>query len=148
MRLVIFAAFVGVAGALTASALAAGPADQAVQNRQAALKAMGKTFKDIHGLDPASQRALLVSDAQQLKAEADKPWAFFGPETAQATVKTEALPVIWTDTAGFHAAQAKLINAVAALNAAAPNAPPAEIAQQVADIGAACSACHRAYRAK
>ena len=148
MRFGIFVAFAGVVGVLAASAMAAGSPDEAVLARQAALKAMGKTFKEIHGLDPAAQRAQLIADAHQLKAQARKPWDGFGPETAAATVKNEALPVIFSDVSGFRAAQAKLISAVDTLDAAAPNAPAGLVAQKVADVGAACSACHRAYRAK
>jgi cytochrome c556 len=151
MRVAIVAAFGGVALVLAVGALAASPADEAVQARQTALKAMGHTFKEIHGIgagDVVAKRALLVADAAKLKTEASQPWRYFGPETQGATIKTEALPVIWSDTATFKADQTRLTDAVAALDAVAATGSPDEIEQKAGAVGAACGACHRAFKAK
>jgi cytochrome c556 len=120
-----------------------------VLGRQANLKSIGHTFKEIHGItDVTGQRALLVADAAKLKALAPTPWAGFGAETANTALKNEALPAIWSDSAGFKAAETRFIDAAGALDAVAANGSPDVVSQKVADVGAACSACHRAFRAK
>lgn len=151
MRLLIIAGFVGATCALALSAVAAGPADDAVTARQTALKSMGKTFKEIHTIsagDINAQRATLVADAHLLKTLAPQPWSHFGPETANTTVKNEALPVIWTDAPGFHAAQAKLIAAVDGLDAVAATGAPDVVAAKAGEVGAACGGCHKVFKAK
>jgi len=149
MRPWMFAAFSGAACVLALSAVAASAPDDQVLARQTALKAIGHTFKEIHGItDVNGQRALLVADADKLKTLATKPWSGFGPDTAATTLKNEALPVIWSDPSGFKAAQTKLIDAVNALDAVAATGAPDVVSQKIADVGASCGACHRAYRAK
>ncbi|HEY2660050.1 MAG TPA: cytochrome c [Caulobacteraceae bacterium] len=151
MRALIMAGFAGAACVLAASALAAGPADEAVLARQTTLKSMGKAFKEIHGIvggDIGAQRTTLVADAHQLRTLAPQAWTKFGPETAKTGLKTEALPVIWTDAAGFKAAQTKLVNAVDALDAVAASGAPDTVAGKAADVGAACGGCHKIYRKK
>ena len=145
------AALGGMIIVLAAAAQAAAAPDQDVLARQGAMKAMGKTFKEIHGIgagDVDAKRALLVSDAADLKREASKPWSYFGGETATSTVKNEALPAIWTDTAGFKADQDRLANAVAALDAAAATGAPDLVEAKIGDVGAACGACHKTFKAK
>lgn len=149
MRTRIFAAFCSVACVLAVSAVAASTADQAVLARQSALKTIARTFKEIHGVhDVNAQRALLVADAARLKTLAPQPWSYFGPETAGATLKNEALPVIWSNPAGFQAAKTKLIDAVASLDAVAATGAPDLVEQKIAAVGASCGGCHKAFRAK
>ena len=151
MRIAIIAAFGGVGLVLAAGAVAASPADDAVTARQTALKAMGHTFKEIHRIgagDVVAQRALLTADADKLKAQASQPWTYFGAETQSTTLKTEALPAIWTDPAGFKAAQGRLIDAVAALDAVAATGAPDVVEAKAGAVGAACGACHKAFKAK
>jgi cytochrome c556 len=150
MRRLVLAAFAGAALTVAASALAASAADETVLARQTALKSMGKTFKEVHtivaGGDIAGQRATLVSDAQKLKALAPQPWSKFGPETQGTTVKTEALPVIWSQAATFKADQDKLLAAVDAFNAVVASGSPAEIADKAGDVGKACGGCHKQFK--
>jgi cytochrome c556 len=149
MRKRIFATIGGAACVMAFSAVAAGTANDAVLARQTALKSIGKTFKEIHGIsDIGAQRALLVSDAAKLKTLAPQPWSYFGPETANTTAKNEALPVIWSDPAGFKAAQSKMITAVNELDAVAATGTPAVVGRKIAAVGDSCGACHRAFRAK
>jgi cytochrome c556 len=151
MRMRFHAALGGMIIVLAAAAQAAAAPDQDVLARQSAMKAMGKTFKEIHGVgagDVDAKRGMLISDAAQLKLEASKPWGYFGPETANSAMKTEALPAIWTDTAGFKADQDRLANAVAALDAAAASGAPDLVEAKIGDVGAACGVCHKAFKAK
>ncbi|QUD88038.1 c-type cytochrome [Phenylobacterium montanum] len=150
MRGWVMAGFAGAALAMAASALAAGAADETVLARQTTLKSMGKAFKEIRTIvaanDIAAQRATVVADAAKLKSLAPQPWSKFGPETRGTSVKTEAKPVIWTDAAGFKAAQTKLLAAVDALDAVAAKGSPDEVATKAGDVGKACGGCHKQFR--
>ena len=53
-------------------------------------------------------------------------------------------PVIWTDAAGFMAANEKFLAAVRKAQAAVPNR--IAMAEAMAEVQAACGACHQAYR--
>ena len=150
MRAWVMAGFAGAALTMAASALATTPADETVLARQTTLKSMGKAFKEVHtivaGGDIAAQRVTIVADAAKLKTLASQPWSKFGPETQGATVKTEAKPVIWTDAAGFKAAQTKLIASVDAFDAVAAKGSPADVAAKAGDVGKACGGCHKQFR--
>lgn len=59
---------------------------------------------------------------------------------------TRALPLIWSDNAGFLAAYANLQTAAAAMQVAA-GTDLAAVQAALGAVGGACQACHQAYRA-
>ena len=61
---------------------------------------------------------------------------------------TRALPVIWSDRAGFEKAAATLGNAAAQLSKAANAGDQAEFATAFQATAQACTGCHRTYRAR
>jgi cytochrome c556 len=61
---------------------------------------------------------------------------------------TRALPVIWSDRDGFEKAAASLSDAGEALSKAAAAGNTEGVASAFQAVGAACSACHRTYRAR
>ncbi len=61
---------------------------------------------------------------------------------------TKALPLIWTDPAGFANAAANLGAAADKLAAAAKADDKAAFADALMGVGQACGACHNKYRAK
>jgi cytochrome c556 len=62
--------------------------------------------------------------------------------------ETKALPVVWTDWAGFQAASKNADAAFDKLSAAAGSGDAAQLATAFADTGKACGACHDKFRAK
>ena len=62
--------------------------------------------------------------------------------------QTRALPVIWTDNAGFVQANANLLTQISALRATATANDPAAFAAAFQQTGATCGVCHRTYRAR
>src|SRR6185437_5933561 len=62
--------------------------------------------------------------------------------------KTRALPVIWSDRAGFEKAAANLTEAAETMAKAAEAGNSAEFATAFQATGQACAACHRTYRAR
>jgi len=61
---------------------------------------------------------------------------------------TKALPEIWSDSAGFAKAAAALGTAADKLTAAAKADDKEAFAAALKDVGGACGACHKTYRAK
>jgi cytochrome c556 len=61
---------------------------------------------------------------------------------------TKALPAIWSDSAGFAKAAAALGTAADKLTAAAKADDKTAFAEAIKEVGGACGACHKDYRAK
>ena len=59
---------------------------------------------------------------------------------------TRALPAIWTDRAGFEAANTNMVTQLRALQAAANSGDQAAFGAAFQQTGATCGACHRPYR--
>ncbi|WP_426956270.1 cytochrome c [Muricoccus radiodurans] len=64
------------------------------------------------------------------------------------TPPSRALPTVWTDRAGFEAADANAVAAAEALNAAAASGDAAATGRAAQAMGAACGNCHRGYRGR
>lgn len=62
--------------------------------------------------------------------------------------QTRALPSIWTDQAGFLAANNGTLTQLAALRATAVAGDAAGFAAAYGQTGATCGTCHRGYRAR
>lgn len=62
------------------------------------------------------------------------------------TGATRALPTIWTDPAGFEAARNTIVAALGTLRTAAASGDLAATQAAFGQVGAACAACHRAFR--
>jgi len=127
-----------------ATAAFAGP----IEERQAIMKGFGVPLKDATGLSrgttpytPAAAKA----DMDQLSANMDKFVVLFPKGTeAGGAVKTGALPVIWSDAAGFKAAAAKFS---ADAKAAGGSADATAFAAGLKTVQADCGGCHKTYRA-
>ena len=59
---------------------------------------------------------------------------------------TRALPAIWTDRAGFEAANTNMVTQLRALQAAGTSGDQAAFGAAFQQTGATCGACHRPYR--
>lgn len=138
---------VGIIGA--GAGLAAGSADDMINNRQAemkvnmkAMKALVSMLKGETAYDTAAVQdaAKAISDAQ---AESTKLDVWNASSQTGATVKTGAKPDIWTDPAGFAAAWKDLDTAVAAL---AASTDEASFKAAFPALGASCKGCHEKYR--
>lgn len=137
-----------LAGAALAAGLS-GPA--AVKDRQDHMKALGAASKAIGEQFHSGKPDMTVVQAEAAKIDAAAPnlTSWFphgsGPE---AGVKTEALPLIWTDPSGFAAKAHALAVAAHAFDAAAKSGDMGAVGTAGHDLGAACKGCHDTYRAK
>ncbi|MBC2666224.1 cytochrome c [Novosphingobium flavum] len=122
----------------------AGKRHAAYEKVGAANKALGKVFEA-----PTPDLAAAAEPIATLKAQAAVLPSLFpagsGPESGQ---KTEALPAIWSDPAGFSTAMNNFTGAVAKLDAAHAAGDLAATKAAAADLGKTCKACHTKYRKK
>ena len=143
--------FVGMAGALLAlsfgASLAMAGGDDSITARKACMKAngagMGVMVAMIKGEKPYDAAA--VKTALDTMGKACSAWDTFWPEDSKTstTQKTHASEKIWEDKAGFAAAGEAAYKAETAL---AATTDEAGFKAAFPAVGAACGACHKAFR--
>ena len=139
---------VGLATLVAAPLFAA--AQDVVNTRVDGLKHMGAAFKNVNDQlkSGTPQLSVLQLSARQISDAAKAQYGWFpagsGP---QPGVKTRAKPEIWTQPAQFKAAQDGLANQAAAFSKVVATGDTAAIAAQAKQLGGACGACHRQFRA-
>jgi cytochrome c556 len=142
---------VAIAGALAAGAMVGGATialaqANVVKERQENRKQAGAAMRAIKGIiDAKGPTAGAVEQAAKLKT---LEIAFVKMFPAGSDKDTKALPVVWTDWAGFQAASKNAEAAFDKLATAAGSGDQAALAAAFADAGKACGACHDKFRAK
>ena len=128
--------------ALTGAAMAQG---DVIAQRREGMKRMAhhmqaiKAVVDSHG-DPRGT----VQRIDDMLAWYPRELGLFPPGSDQGD--TKALPVVWTDRAGFEQSNAIIVTRLQALRAAAYAGNEAAFATAFRQTGAACGSCHRTYR--
>ncbi|MFC3077301.1 c-type cytochrome [Phenylobacterium terrae] len=149
------AKWVGTAAALAVTlaggaALGQGAAD-VIKARQQGYKAQGAAFKTINDeLKKDAPSVAAIQKATKVLADtATMQYRWFpkgsGPE---AGVKTAAKPEIWSDAAGFTAAQKAFQAEAGKLGQAAAKGDLGAIRPQVGATGRTCAGCHNKFRVK
>jgi cytochrome c556 len=142
---------VAIAGALAAGAMVGGATIALAQadvvkerqeNRKQTAAAMRAIKAVIDNKEPTSKA---VEQAAKLKT---LEIAFVKLFPAGSDKDTKALPVVWTDWAGFQAASKNADAAFDKLAVAAGSGNQEALAAAFADAGKACGACHDKFRAK
>ncbi len=142
------AAGLAVAGG---GALAQSAGAKAANMRHEKFETMGRTFKALNDelKKDAPGKAVVVRHAATINALAGQlPTWFPKGSGKEARPKSEALPAIWSDAAGFSAAAATLRTEAGKLNQVAPAGDMAAIRIQAKATGQACGGCHRQFREK
>ena len=130
------------------AAFAALSGDDAITARQTCMKASGKAMgtmvpmiKGEKPYDAAAVKAVLDADSA-----ACAKWSEFWPADSMTstTLKTRALPAIWTDQKGFEAAGGAFYKAFTEL---AATTDEAGFKAKFPALGAACGGCHEKFRA-
>ncbi|HEY5204144.1 MAG TPA: cytochrome c [Roseiarcus sp.] len=137
---------------IAGTAVAAGMTGaEAVKARQAHMKALGASEKilveQIHSGAP-SMAVFKVEAAKIDDAAKTLPTWFPVGSGPSSGAKTKALPLIWTDPAGFADKQKALSVAAAKFDAATEAGDPAAVGPALREVGAACKGCHDTYKAK
>lgn len=140
-----------LAASLSLPALSAGPAPQAsVAARQAGFKKMGTAMKALNEQlkSGAPDKVIVLKSAQTLAATAREQTRLFPAGSGPSpTVKTDALPAIWTDRAAFDALANRMVAESGKLVSLANAGNFDAVRAQVKATGAVCSSCHRQFRA-
>ena len=122
-----------------------------VKQRQAAMTLQGKYFGPMAGMAagkvPYSADTVAFNSAM-LDALSRMPWDGFAESTKDVTVKTAALPAIWSEPAKFKDAQENFQKAVQALVAVSRGGDETSQKAAIGATGKACGACHQNFREK
>ncbi|WP_373746651.1 cytochrome c [Neisseria dentiae] len=146
------------AASAPASAAASAPAGQAaasalspkeaVKEREKLMESfkkdagtMGKMVKGETPYDAAAFQAA----ADNLAANADKPWVHYTPESANE--ESEAKPEVWIKPDEFKKEIEKFTTAAAALKTAAASGKLDDVKKPFGDVGQSCKSCHDTFRA-
>lgn len=142
---------VAVVGVLTAAAVVGGATiavaqADIVKERQENRKQAGAAMRAIKAvIDAKGPTAPAVEQAAKLKTLEAAFVKMFPPGSDK---DTKALPTVWTDSAGFQAANKAADAAYDKLAVAAGSGNMAALQAAFADTGKSCGACHDKFRAK
>jgi cytochrome c556 len=145
----VIAAVIGAlaAGAMVGGATIALAQDDVIKQRQENRKQAGATMRAIKGvIDAKGDVKTIVPQAAKLK-ELEMAFVKMFPAGSDKG-DTKALPTVWSDSAGFMAADKNADAAYDKLAAAAGSGSLEATTAAFGDAGKACGACHEKFRAK
>lgn len=143
--LIVGAIGLALSGALVGTVLA--QATDPIAARKDNRKQAGAAMKAIKGIiDAKGPTSGAVAHAAKIK-ELAVAYAKLFPKGSDKG-DTKALPLIWTDWAGFEAANTASANAADAMAAAAGSGKMDALTAAFGATGKTCGACHEKYRAK
>ena len=122
-----------------------------VKQRQAAMTLQGKYYGPMAGMAQGKipyNGDIVARNAGYLEVLSKMPWDGFAESTKDVTVKTAALPAIWSEPAKFKDAQDNLQKQVQALVAVSRGGDEAAQKAAIGAVGKACGACHQNFREK
>jgi len=121
-----------------------------VKYRQSVMKAMAAhmTAASLIVKKQAGTRARLAEHAEAIHALSDDLWSLFPAGSGAEKVKTAALPSVWQRQREFVVASAALRTESAKLAALANRGDGQALAAQFDAVAAACSSCHKTFRAR
>ncbi len=147
LGLAALAVAAGITAATAPSSAQSTDPAQIIRERREGLKAVGAHFEAMGAIAQAR------GDAAPAVARIEAVQAFFVnfpdrfPPSTQAG-DTKAQPAVFTDRAGFVTAYNNLNTQLANLRVVAASGDAAAFGPALQQTGAACGACHRAYRAR
>jgi cytochrome c556 len=136
---------------LAGASLAAMSAADAAKARIDHMKGMGAASKAIFEQvkTGAPDMAVVKTNAAKIDAGSKDLVNWFPAGSGkEAWAKSEALPVVWSDHAGFTGKAHALAVAADKLDAVAQSGNAAAVGPAMHDVGAACKGCHETFKAK
>jgi cytochrome c556 len=139
-----------IAFALLASSSAADDPASLVKYRQSVMKAMGAhmTAMSLIVKKQVAGRGRLAAHAAAVRGTSEGLADLFPPGTGSDRVRTAATEAVWKQRSEFAAAAQKLQRESAKLVAAAKAGDARAFDAQFESVGAACSECHKRFRAR
>ena len=148
-RLLLAGLALALGSGYTLSAFAQAKPEQLVKQRQAAMTLQSKYFGPMAQMaqGKAPFRADVVAyNASLLNALSRMPWDGFAESTKD--VKSEALPVIYSESGKFKAAQDRFHQAIEGLIKTSQGGDEAATKAAIGGVGKACGGCHNDFRQK
>ena len=150
-RLLLAGLAFALGAGVTHTALAQVKPDTLVKQRQAAMTLQAKYFGPLAGMAqgkiPFNAETVAMNSAL-LDALSRMPWDGFVAASKEATMKTAALPAVWSEPDKFKTAQENFQNAVQGLVKVSRGGDEAAQKQAIGAVGKACGACHQDFREK
>lgn len=149
MRKTLVVAVIGAlaAGAMVSGATIALAQADVIKERQENRKQTAAAMRAIKGIIDAKGDAKgAVEQAAKLKTLGIAFEKMFPPSSDKG--ETKALPTVWSDWAGFQAANKNAEASYDKLAVAAGSGDMAALTTAFGDTGKACGACHEKFRAK
>lgn len=144
--------FIAIVVLVAGGSVAAGlTGAEAAKDRMQHMKAMGAASKALFDQLKSGSPDMAVVKVQAGKIAVSSkalPGWFPVGSGQSADPKSKALPVIWTDPAGFQAKATALAAAAAKLDAAAQAGDAAAVGPAFKAVGGACKDCHTKFKAK
>ena len=122
-----------------------------VKQRQAAMTLQGKYYGPMAGMAQGKipyNGDIVARNAGYLEVLSKMPWDGFVESTKDVTVKTAALPAIWSEPAKFKEAQERLQSEVSRLVSVSKGGDEGAAKAQIGAVGKACGNCHENFREK
>ncbi|MBK8741569.1 MAG: cytochrome c [Betaproteobacteria bacterium] len=142
-------AVLGLAGVVSFSAQAQLKPEDAIKNRQAAMKLVGYNFGSIGAMvndKKPYNKDEAIRNASRIDALSTQPFEFFMAGTEKGDTKARA--AIWSDGAKFKAASEKFQAEAAKLAQVARAGDMAALKAQFNATAGTCKACHDDFREK
>jgi len=150
-RLLLAGLAFALGAGMTQAAFAQVKPEILVKQRQAAMTLQGKYAGPLgamaQGKAPYNADTVAFNTAM-LDALSRMPWDGFAESTKDVTVKTAALPAIWSEPAKFKEAQDNFQKAVQALVAVSRGGDEAAQKTAIGAVGKTCGGCHQNFREK
>jgi len=150
-RLLLAGLAFALAAGVAQTAFAQAKPEVLVKQRQAAMTLQGKYFGPLAGMAqgkvPYNAETVAFNSAM-LDALSRMPWDGFAAASKDATVKTAALPAIWSEPAKFQEAQDNFHKAVQNLVSVSRGGDEAAQKAAIGGVGKTCGGCHQNFREK
>jgi len=149
LKLLALGAALTLGAAYSTAALAADK-DQVIKDRQSLMKDQGRQWLVVRNyIQGKADQAAAISAIESLTKSVPKVPDYFPPGTEGPSPggKWGTKPEIWSDHDKFLAADKKVADQVATLDAAVKSGDKAKVAAAFKDLDI-CSGCHQTFRAK
>ena len=150
-RLLLAGLALALGAGVAQSALAQVKPEILVKQRQAAMTLQGKYFGPLAGMAqgkvPYNADTVAMNSAF-LDALSRMPWDGFAAASRESTMKTAALPAIWSEPAKWQEAQDNFTKAVQGLVAVSRGGNEDAQKAAIGAVGKTCGGCHQNFREK
>lgn len=117
-----------------------------IEKRQKLMKSNSEAAKAIKAAVESKDYATIETKARDIMGNAEQIPSLF--PKGSTTGKTKAKPEIWEKSEDFSKGAKNLSKAASELAAAAKSKDDAAVTTKVKELGDACGACHKAFRAE